>query len=413
MKELPDRVELLVIKIAAAILIGVACGLVGTLFHLAILKADAYRRAHDWMIFLMPVAGLLIVAVYKLTRSEGHGTDSVVLAAEDGKLTPKFLLPAIFIGSVLTHLTGGSAGREGAALQMGGQIGYYYGKAVRADRQNRRDYVICGMAGFFSALFGTPLGATVFALGIAHAGFFFYDKFLATFLTAMTAYLVSLMLNIEPTRFSVIEPELDTLMLVRVLLLGILCSIPTILFCQGLHVGEQVIKKYLKNEWLRAAAGGCAVAGLCLLYGSQRYCGTGFPLIVTAIEKGEILPWDWLLKTIFTVITLGCGFKGGEVVPSFFIGAAFGCWMGPILGIPAGLSAAIGLACVFCGCTNCLMATIFLCVEMFGGGDRILYFTAACSICYIFSGRGGFYRAQGIFTSRPKAEVIHNLRHPY
>ena len=372
MREYPGRLKRLGMQTAAALLIGVVCGLLGTLFHIAVHQAEHFRLGHPWMIWLMPVAGLIIVAVYKMTQAEGHGTDSVVKAAQEGDMAHMQLIPAIFIGTVLTHLTGGSAGKEGAALQMGGQVGYYVGRLLKYDSSYRRDCVICGMAAFFSALFGTPLGATVFALGVVHVGMIVYDNFLQTLIAAITGYLISLSFHVEPTRFSLTGPRPGALMFLRVLALGALCAIPTILFCRLLHEAEELAEKMIENAWIRILAGSALIIVFTLICGSQRYSGTGMSIIVPAVESGEILPWDWILKLVLTVITASFGFRGGEVVPSFCIGAAFGCWIGPLLGLPAGFAAAVGLASVFCGCTNCLMATLILCVEMFGGGYEIL-----------------------------------------
>lgn len=413
LKEYPKRLKRLGRAVAAALVIGVVCGLLGTLFHVAVHKAEQFRLGHPWMIWLLPAAGLCIVAVYKLTQAEGHGTDSVVKAAQEGHMPSMQLIPAIFIGTVLTHLTGGSAGREGAALQMGGQVGYYTGRLMHASESARRDCVICGMAAFFSALFGTPLGATVFALVVVHVGMIVYDNFLQTFLAAVTAYLISLALHVEPTRFHVVCPDPDPVIFLKVLLLGALCAVPTILFCRLLHEGEALAEKLIENAWIRILAGSALIIGFTFLVGSQRYSGTGMSLIVQAVEEGKILPWDWILKMLLTVITLSAGFRGGEVVPSFFIGAAFGCWIGPLLSLPAGFSAAVGLVAVFCGCTNCLLTTLFLSVEMFGGGSGLLYFALACSVNYILSGRVGFYRAQALLIQDVDPNTIHHMQHPY
>ena len=412
-KEYPGRLKRLGMQTAAALLIGAVCGLLGTLFHIAVHQAEHFRLGHPWMIWLMPAAGLLIVAVYKLTQAEGHGTDSVVRAAQEGDMPHMQLIPAIFIGTVLTHLTGGSAGREGAALQMGGQVGYYVGRLLRYDSSYRRDCVICGMAAFFSALFGTPLGATVFALCVVHVGMMVYDNFLQTLIAAVTAYLISLSFHVEPTRFHLSGPKPEPVMLLRVLVLGALCAVPTILFCRLLHEGEALAEKLIENAWIRVLAGSALIIVFTLIYGSQRYSGTGMSVIVSAVENGRILPWDWILKIVLTVLSMSFGFRGGEVVPSFFIGAAFGCWIGPFLGIPAGFAAAVGLASVFCGCTNCLMATLVLCVEMFGGGDAILYLALACGANYILSGRVGFYRTQALIIQDADPNTIHHMQHPY
>lgn len=412
-KEYPVRLRRMLVKLIAAVIIGVACGLLGSAFHYAVGFAQETRNAHPWILFFMPLAGLLIVAIYKVTRAEGEGTDSVVKAAQNGELKAMGLITAIFTGTFLTHLTGGSAGREGAALQMGGQTGYYVSGLFRAGREFKRTCVIAGMAGLFSALFGTPVAATVFAMEVVHVGLVVYADFLPTFTAAVTAYLIAGGLGAGAESFAVSAPELGWTVLLKVFLLGACCAVPTIMFCQSLHIGETVIDKLLKNKWIKAAAGGVLVVGITLLYGSQRYSGAGMNVIAEAIEGGNALPWDWIMKILLTAITLETGYRGGEVVPSFFIGSTFGCVVGPLLGLPAGFSAAVGLAAVFCGCSNCLLATVFLCLELFGGGSIFQYCMAACAVNYFLSGHVGFYRAQGLLIEDVDPNTIDHMRHPF
>ncbi len=413
LNEYPLRIRNILIKLIAAVIIGVACGLLGAAFNISVKFAQSTRNEHPWLLFFLPLAGLLITAIYKITRAEGEGTDSVVKAAQSGELKSMLLIPAIFAGTFLTHLTGGSAGREGAALQMGGQAGFYVSGLFRAGREFKRTCVIAGMAALFSALFGTPVAATVFAMEVVHVGLVVYSDFLPTFVASVTAYLISGALFEGDESFAVTSPELSFIILLKVLLLGAMCAVPTIMFCQSLHIGEHLIEKYLKNPWIRVVAGGIVIIAITLLYGSQRYSGTGMDVIAVAIEEGEALPWDWIMKILLTAITLGTGYRGGEVVPSLFIGATFGCVAGPLLGLPAGFSAAVGLTAVFCGCSNCMLATVFLCLELFGVGSLFQYAVAACAVNYILSGHVGFYRAQGLLVEDVDPNTIDHMRHPF
>ena len=389
---------------AAAAVIGAACGLVGTLFHFGVHEVTAFRGTHPWVLYLLPLAGLVIVGFYKLTGTDGLGTDDIIDAVHQGKLLPILLLPAIFFGTILTHLCGGSAGREGAALQMGGTIGQYLGRHFQLDDRDLRVATLAGMAAFFSALFGTPLAATVFAIMVISIGVIYHVALYPSLLAALVAYGVSIHLGVEPTRFAVSVPEQTVGMFVRVTLLGVLCALVSILFCQVMHGAGHLMKR-IRNPWLRVVCGGAAIIVLTLIFGTD-YNGAGMEIVTAAVEQGTVaVPWAFLLKLIFTAITLAAGFKGGEVVPSFFVGATFGCAAAPLLGLPAGFGAAVGLAAVFCGVTNCPLASTLLAVELFGA-EGLLYFALACCLSYMLSGYQGLYSSQTILYSKLKAQFI-------
>ena len=389
---------------AAAAVIGAACGLVGTLFHFGVHEVTAFRGTHPWVLYLLPLAGLVIVGFYKLTGTDGLGTDDIIDAVHQGKLLPILLLPAIFFGTILTHLCGGSAGREGAALQMGGTIGQYLGRHFQLDDRDLRVATLAGMAAFFSALFGTPLAATVFAIMVISIGVIYHVALYPSLLAALVAYGVSIYLGVEPTRFAVSVPEQTVGVFVRVALLGVLCALVSILFCQVMHGAGHLMKR-IRNPWLRVVCGGAAIIVLTLIFGTD-YNGAGMEIVTAAVEQGTVaVPWAFLLKLIFTAITLAAGFKGGEVVPSFFVGATFGCAAAPLLGLPAGFGAAVGLAAVFCGVTNCPLASTLLAVELFGA-EGLLYFALACCLSYMLSGYQGLYSSQTILYSKLKAQFI-------
>ena len=262
-----------------AVFVGVLCGAVGTAFHVGIDRVTALRGAHPWLLACLPLAGLGIVGFYKLTGTEGQGTNDIIDEVHEGKGLHILLLPAIFLGTVLTHLCGGSAGREGAALQMGGTIGYHAGRLFRLDDQDLRVATMAGMAAFFSALFGTPLAATVFAMMVISVGILYHAALIPCLTAALTAYGVSRWLGVAPTRFAVEAPALETWMLVRVAVLGALCALVSVLFCRTLHFMEGQAKKRIPNPWIRAAAGGAAVIALTLLCGVTDYNGAGMDII--------------------------------------------------------------------------------------------------------------------------------------
>lgn len=388
--------------------IGLVGGIIGSLFHIGVDTATQMRLAHPWVLYLMPVGGLAIVGLYRLTKTEGKGTNDIIASVHFGEQVPGLLVPVIFVSTVITHLCGGSAGREGAALQIGGGIGYQAGRLLRLGEKDLPLATLCGMSGVFAALFGTPLTATVFALEVISVGVLYYAGLVPCLTAALTGYLVSVLIGVPPTRFTVTVPGLEVRTMLLVMVLALLCAVVSILFCRGLHGVEHLLKRTLKNPYLRVAVGAAVLIGLTLLTNGD-YNGAGMEVIGRAIA-GQADPWAWVWKLLFTAITIGCGFKGGEVVPSFFVGAAFGCVAAGWLGLPAGFGAAMGLVSVFCGAVNCPLASIILSVELFGSGD-LLYFAMACSISYLISGYCGLYSSQTILYSKLRAEFINVRTH--
>ena len=388
--------------------IGLVGGIIGSLFHIGVDTATQMRLAHPWVLYLMPVGGLAIVGLYRLTKTEGKGTNDIIASVHFGEQVPGLLVPVIFVSTVITHLCGGSTGREGAALQIGGGIGYQAGRLLRLGEKDLPLATLCGMSGVFAALFGTPLTATVFALEVISVGVLYYAGLVPCLTAALTGYLVSVLMGVPPTRFTVTVPGLEVRTMLLVMVLALLCAVVSILFCRGLHGVEHLLKRTLKNPYLRVAVGAAVLIGLTLLTNGD-YNGAGMEVIGRAIA-GQADPWAWVWKLLFTAITIGCGFKGGEVVPSFFVGAAFGCVAAGWLGLPAGFGAAMGLVSVFCGAVNCPLASIILSVELFGSGD-LLYFAMACSISYLISGYCGLYSSQTILYSKLRAEFINVRTH--
>ena len=384
---------------------GLSCGLVGTAFHVAVEFVTELRGEHPWLLYLLPLAGLAIVGLYKLLGTEGQGTNDIFDQVHQGGGISILLVPAIFLGTVLTHLCGGSAGREGAALQMGGSLGYRVGRLFGFDERDLRIATTTGMAAFFTALFGTPLAASIFSIAVVSVDSFYHAALFPSLTAALVAYGASRLFGVEPTHFTVEAPALEAGLLIRTAVLAALCGLVSMLFCGTIHFAERQLSKRLPGPWVRAFAGGCAVVAMTLLCGSGDYNGAGMDVIAAAVEQGTARPAAFLLKLAFTAVTLGAGFKGGEVVPSFFVGAAFGCAAGPALGIPAGFAAALGMVSVFCGAVNCPLASIALSVELFGSGG-LLYFSLACCVSYVLSGYNGLYSSQKILHSKLKGRYI-------
>ena len=377
-----------------AILVGAVCGLVGTAFHVCVNFATQWRGALEWLLYLLPVGGVVIVWLYhRLGQSSSLGTDRLFTSIQDRTAVPVAMAPLIFVATFLTHLLGGSAGREGAALQLGGSLGSDVGRLLRLNEDDRRTLTMVGMGALFAALFGTPLTATLFVMEVLCMGHVVYSSFVPCIVASLTAFGVSLLLHMEPEGYALaVVPGLNWLSALQVTGLAALCAVLSVIFCAVMHVSGHSFKKWMKNPYVRAIAGGAAIIALTLLVGTRDYNGAGAQVIERAIE-GEARPWDFILKLIFTAITLGCGYKGGEIVPTFFVGATFGCVVGPLLGMNPGFAAAIALVATFCGNTNCPVASVFLGIELFGG-QAVPLFALACAVSYMLSGYSSLYHNQ-------------------
>lgn len=386
-------------------LIGAVGGLVGTLFYKSVVFATDFRTGHPWLIYLLPVGGLAIVFLYKISKTEGKNTNDIIVSILQGKHIPFLLVPVILASTVITHLLGGSAGREGAALQIGGGIGCNIGKLLHLDERDTKIAVLSGMAAVFSALFGTPITATVFALEVCSIGIIHYSGLLPCSVASAVAFLITRLFGIAPTHFVISVPELDLVTLVQTLAVAFACAYVSILFCRTMHLSNHLAEKYLKNTYVRIMAGGILLIIMTAIVGSQKYNGGGVETIAAAIAGESQNPLSFLIKALFTAVTLACGFKGGEIVPTFFIGACVGNVIGAIVGLPIGFASSIGLIATFCGAVNCPLASLVLSVEMFGG-EGLIFFAFACFISYVISGYTGLYEEQKILYSKTKPEYI-------
>ena len=385
---------------------GSAGGLIGTLFHVSVEKVTEYRLENNWVLYFLPIGGIIIAFLYKSFKmSDSTGTNQIIDSIRSDQQVPVRLAPLIFISTVITHLFGGSAGREGAALQIGGSIGSFVGNIFKLDEKDKHIIVLCGMSGVFSALFGTPLTATFFAMEVISIGVIYYSSMVACLVSSTVAYGISLYYGVEPVHYHLnYIPEISIKTVIATVILAASLAGLSIIFCITIHKTEHLLKHKIKNAYIRGFTGGLTILILSLLVGTNDYNGAGMNIIANAIN-GIVKPEAFLLKIIFTTITLGAGFKGGEIVPTFFIGATFGCLIGGIIGLDPGFSAAIGLIALFCAVVNTPVASIILSVELFGIGGFLL-FGIACSVAYILSGYYGLYSSQKIVYSELKAEFI-------
>ncbi len=375
--------------------VGAVCGLVGAAFAITVEEATHLRQHHAWLPLLMPAAGLLIAGIYRLLKLPlSLGTDEIIKTVQSQDHVSLRMAPAIFLGTALTHLTGGSAGREGAALQLGGSIGVAMSRMARQINDNHRIFELCGMAALFSALFGTPLAATVFVIEIVEIGRINDRALLPCLVSALTAKLVAMAVGAPAEVFPLAGAlaEVNAVTLLQAGGIGITCGVVATLFCYGMHAATRYVKKALPNDYLRIALGGVAVAALALILNTADYQGSGMHVILNALQ-GQARPEAFLLKIVFTVLTLSVGFKGGEIVPSFFVGATLGCVVAPLLGMDAAMGAGLGLIAMFCGVTNGALASMVLSVELFGV-EYLGLFAMAAAVAYACSGQVSLYHTQ-------------------
>lgn len=386
--------------------IALVCGGAGCFFHFLIEQATGLREKHDFILYFLPLGGVVIVAIYHLFRLEKvNGTNYVMNSTRSDGKVPFTLAPGIVIGTVLTHLFGGSAGREGAALQLGGSLGSVLGRLFRLDENDMHVIVLCGMSAVFTALFGTPITAVIFVLEVISVGTIYYSAVMPCIFSSALTYLMTVLLKVHPVSFYLeTVPSMSAVSLLQSSGLGILFALASILLCVSLTRGSALIKKLIKNEYLRIAAGGTVVVLLTLLLGTD-YNGAGMGIVEKAILGGTARPEAFILKLLFTVITLGCGYKGGEIVPTFFIGATLGCVAAPLIGMEAGFGAALGLIGVFCGATNAPIASLFMSVELFGT-KGLPYFAVVCAVSFMLSGYFSLYKSQIIVYDKLKAVFI-------
>lgn len=391
--------------VVISVAVGLSAGFVGVAFHFTLEWCTETRQANPWLLYFLPLAGLLITWLYRRFGEGDRGTNMVLSAVRSNAKIKAVTAPLIFAGTALTHLFGGSAGREGAALQLGGSIATQLGRAFRLDEKDRHVIVMCGTSAAFAALFGTPVTAAIFSLEVVSVGLMYYSAIVPCTLSALVGAMLARWWGIAPTAFSLEGiPALGPVSLVQTGAVGLLCALVSILFCLAMHKSGVLFKRFLPNVYLRVAAGGCLLVALTLLLGTRAYNGAGMDIIAGAMA-GHALPWDFLCKLLFTAITLGAGYKGGEIVPVFFTGATFGCVAGGLVGLNPSFGAGLGMVAVFCGVTNCPVTSMVLSVELFGSQGLVL-FAAATAVCYMLSGYGGLYGEQKIVYSKVKAEFI-------
>ena len=400
------------------ILFGILCGaIVGTIasiFAIAIRTGTQLRAAHPQLLYGLPAAGIVIVLAYhRLGFAKDGGTNTILEAIREGEQVPLRMAPLIFLGTVLTHMFGGSAGREGAALQIGGSIGNGLARFLHFQKSDTKRVIMCGMSAAFAALFGTPLAAAILPIEISTVGIMYYSSLVPCVLSSLVAFYIARAFGLagEAYPLGAVTPlSLPSALLT--VLLAVLCALAAILFCTLMDKISFVLRRFFKNDYVRAAAGGIIVILMTIAVGSQTYNGAGANIIELCFEgdASKVFILAFLLKMVFTAVTLGSGYKGGEIVPSLFIGATLGMHFGSLLGMSPALCAGLGMGALFCGVTNCPIASLLICFEMFGF-EAMPYFLLVIAFTYLFSGNFGLYHGQVIRYSKYEPGKINEHAH--
>lgn len=375
-----------------SILCGIIIGFAETAFCYSVNYVTDLRTEHPAIIIGLPFGGLMMIGLYRLLHNENDaGTNLIFASVRSGDHVPLRMLPCIFLSAVATHLFGGSAGRAGATLQIGGSIGSAIGKRFRLDPNDQSIIIMCGMSAAFSVLFGVPIAAAVFPMEVVSVGKMQYFALFPCVAASFTAFKVGTLCGMTPCSFSIASiPPFSAKTGCLIIVLAICCALVSRLFCAALHKSGQIYERFFKDAYIRIAVGGIIVVILTVLVGNQAYNGAGTEHIGELLEKESVFPAAFLLKILFTACTMRAGFKGGEIGPAFYIGASFGCFFGMVSGFSTNLCIAAGMAAVFCGVTNSPFTSLLICLEFFGC-QGMPYYLLAIAVSYTLSGSSSLY----------------------
>ncbi|MCM3443219.1 voltage-gated chloride channel family protein [Metabacillus halosaccharovorans] len=391
-------------------LVGLLAGSASALFLVSLEWAAETRETYSWFLFLLPFGGMLVSFLYwKYGLNSAKGNNLLIEQAHGAKESIPFrMAPLVLFGTIVTHLFGGSAGREGTAVQMGGAFSELIGKLFKLDEIDRKIIIICGISSGFGSVFGTPLAGTVFGLEVLALGLIRHEAIFPAFIAAFVGDIVTTTVwGVGHHHYEIgTIPSLSALLLLKILFAAILFGLTSTLFSELTHWLKKQYTKLFPNPMLKSFVGGLVIIGLVYIVGTRKYLGLGIPLIDDAFE-GEVSPFTFITKLLFTSLTLGAGYQGGEVTPLFAIGSTLGSSLGDILQVSIPFLAALGFIGVFCGATNTPIACFIMGIELFGS-EASLYVFLVCIISYLFSGHTGIYTSQQIGVSKSKLIPFNN-----
>jgi len=384
-------------------IVGIATGTTCTIFLKSLEIATDERTKYPWLLFLLPIGGVFISYLYKrFGKNSSKGNNLIIDCVHSGEDSiPLRMAPLVSFCTFITHLLGGSAGREGVGVQIGGSLSEWIGKLFKVDEADRKILLLCGISSGFGSIFGTPLTGTIFGLEVIAIGSMKYDALIPCFTASFVGSLVTSMLGIHHSHQIINNvPQLSFLVVLKVIIASILFGLTSVLFAELTHKFKKIFSKYLKNPMVKSFVGGIVIISLVYIVNSREYLGLSLPLITNSFEKAAS-PFAFLLKTIFTSLTLSFGFQGGEVTPLFVIGSTLGSALSPFLNLPVAFLAAMGYISVFCGATNTPIACFVLSIELFGS-EAMPYMLMACIVSYLFSGHSTIYTSQRVAVRKYK-----------
>ena len=385
--------------------LGVIVGSISAFFLFSLDWATNWREAHVWIIALLPVGGFIIGLSYHLYGESVVKGNNLLLEEihSPKKIIPLRMAPLVLFGTIATHLFGGSAGREGTAVQIGGAIADRFTKILKLSNQDRQILLIAGISAGFASVFGTPLAGAIFALEVLVLGRIRLDAIIPSIMAALFADYFCAVWGITHTQYHIASVvEMTPINLLWCLLAGIIFGLVAMLFSKSTHYWSALFERKINYPPLRPVVGGVVLAIAVYLLGTTKYIGLGVPTIVDAFSV-DLNSYDFLLKVLFTSFTLGAGFKGGEVTPLFFIGATLGNALVWFIPLPMGLLAGMGFMAVFAGATNTPIACTIMGIELFGIESGV-FIALACATAYLFSGHTGIYTSQYITGCEGKRE---------